>query len=164
MSDDEVLDVERDRHVAGVLLDDALCQLAGFELEPFQRRIAKAALGPERELLVLLPRGNGKSRLIGTLAVHHLLTIERPAVYVATSSRDQALGVVIPTGKPDPLSRFFVGHYRVVSAPVLKNRNSSRASALGERQLELSKGFFDEAHCRHGRYRDAHGLFSGDPG
>jgi hypothetical protein len=43
-----------------------------------------------RELLVLLPRGNGKSRLIGTMAVYHLLTTEKPAVYLAAASRDQA--------------------------------------------------------------------------
>src|SRR4249919_2327834 len=49
-----------------------------------------AAFGDERELLVLLPRGNGKSMLIGTLAVHHLLTTSTPAVYVAAASRDQA--------------------------------------------------------------------------
>jgi phage terminase large subunit-like protein len=67
-----------------------LCRLVGFELEPFQRKIASAAFGPKRELLVLLPRGNGKSRLIGTLAVHHLLTVPHAAVYIAASSREQA--------------------------------------------------------------------------
>ena len=54
----------------------------GLDLERFQRKIAKAVFD-SRELLVLLPRGNGKSRLIGTLAVHHLLTADRPSVYVA---------------------------------------------------------------------------------
>jgi hypothetical protein len=68
----------------------AFADQAGLRLEPFQRRIARAAFGDERELLVLLPRGNGKSRLIGTLAVHHLLTTPKPAVYVAAASRDQA--------------------------------------------------------------------------
>lgn len=63
-------------------------EAVGLALEPFQRKIARAA--DVRELLVLLPRGNGKSRLIGTLAVHHLLTTDKPAVYVAAASRDQA--------------------------------------------------------------------------
>jgi len=71
----------------GGFLDFA--RAVGLDLEPFQRRIARAAL-EARELLVLLPRGNGKSRLVGTLAVHHLLTTPRPAVYVAAASRDQA--------------------------------------------------------------------------
>jgi phage terminase large subunit-like protein len=68
----------------------AFCAAAGLPVEPFQRKIARAAFGPERELVVLLPRGNGKSRLAGALAVHHLLTVPRPAVYVAAASRDQA--------------------------------------------------------------------------
>lgn len=67
----------------------AFAELVGLDLEPFQRKIAKAA-DDIAELLVLLPRGNGKSRLIGTLAVHHLLTVDNPAVYVAAASRDQA--------------------------------------------------------------------------
>jgi hypothetical protein len=36
-----------------------LCQLAGFDPEGFQKRIASAFLGPEAEFLALLPRGNG---------------------------------------------------------------------------------------------------------
>ena len=33
-----------------------LCERVGFALEPFQRKIAGALLGSEREMLVLLPR------------------------------------------------------------------------------------------------------------
>jgi hypothetical protein len=68
----------------------AFCEEVGFRLEPFQKRIARAAFGKQRELLVLLPRGNGKSILLGALAVHHVLTVDRPAAYFAASSRDQA--------------------------------------------------------------------------
>jgi len=68
----------------------AFCGAVGLRLEPFQRRIARAAFGPEPELLVLLPRGNGKTTLMAALAVHHLLTVEDPAVYSAAASRDQA--------------------------------------------------------------------------
>jgi hypothetical protein len=38
------------------------CEEIGLRLEPFQKRIAKAAAGPERELVVLLPRGQGRRR------------------------------------------------------------------------------------------------------
>jgi hypothetical protein len=48
----------------------------GLDLEPFQHRIAKAALSGERELLVLLPRGNGKTCLQALVALHHLLTVD----------------------------------------------------------------------------------------
>ena len=68
----------------------AFCKLVGLELEPFQRRIAKAAAGSEREFVALLPRGNGKSTLLAAVAVHHLLSVEKAAVYVAASSREQA--------------------------------------------------------------------------
>jgi phage terminase large subunit-like protein len=66
------------------------CRLVGLDLEPFQRRIAKAASGPEREFVGLLPRGNGKSTLLAAIGVHHLLSVEKAAVYVAASSREQA--------------------------------------------------------------------------
>jgi phage terminase large subunit-like protein len=62
----------------------------GFELEPFQRRIVRACFGSQREVVVLLPRGNGKTTLLAAIALHHILTVPRPAVVCAASSRDQA--------------------------------------------------------------------------
>ena len=67
-----------------------LAERAGLDLEPFQRRIAKAALSDERELLVLLPRGNGKTALQALVALHHLLTVDDAEVFCCASSRDQA--------------------------------------------------------------------------
>lgn len=67
-----------------------LCERVGFELEPFQIKIAGALLGPEREKLVSLPRKNGKSRLIGTFAAWHLLTTPRAQAYIAANSEEQA--------------------------------------------------------------------------
>ena len=66
------------------------CARVGLQLEPFQRRIAKAAAGPERECVVLLPRGQGKTTLLAAIALHHLVTVEGAAVYCAASSREQA--------------------------------------------------------------------------
>ena len=66
------------------------CKLIGLDLEPFQRRIAAAANGPERELAVLIPRGNGKTTLLAAIALHHLVTVERAEVYCAAASREQA--------------------------------------------------------------------------
>ena len=66
------------------------CDTIGLDLEPFQRLIAKAAAGPEREFVALLPRGNGKSTLLAAIGIHHLLTVPNAAVYVAASSREQA--------------------------------------------------------------------------
>jgi phage terminase large subunit-like protein len=61
-----------------------------LELEPFQRRIARAAAGAQRELVVLLPRGNGKTSLVAAIALWHLVTVTDAAVYCAAASREQA--------------------------------------------------------------------------
>lgn len=66
------------------------CKRIGYELERHQHAIARAAFAPEPELLCLIPRGNWKTTTLALLAVHHLLTVERPAVYCAASSREQA--------------------------------------------------------------------------
>lgn len=68
----------------------AFCGDVGFEIEPFQRTIARTIIDGPDETLVLLPRGQGKSRIVGTLAVHHLLTTPRASVFLAASSREQA--------------------------------------------------------------------------
>jgi phage terminase large subunit-like protein len=68
----------------------AFAAACGLQLEPFQRRIAQAAAGPERELAVLLPRGNGKTSLVAAIALHHLLTVENASIYCAAASREQA--------------------------------------------------------------------------
>jgi phage terminase large subunit-like protein len=67
-----------------------LAEAVGLNLEPFQRRVVKAALGPERELLVLIGRGNGKSCLQALVALHHLTTVEDAEIFCCASSRDQA--------------------------------------------------------------------------
>jgi phage terminase large subunit-like protein len=66
------------------------CKLIGVELEPFQRKIATAIAGPQREAVVLIPRGNGKTHLLAAIALHHLLSAEGAAVYCAAASREQA--------------------------------------------------------------------------
>jgi phage terminase large subunit-like protein len=67
-----------------------LCHRVGFTPEPFQVKIASALLGSEREKLIMLPRKNGKSRLVGTFAAWHLLTTPKAQAYVAANSEEQA--------------------------------------------------------------------------
>jgi phage terminase large subunit-like protein len=62
----------------------------GITLEPFQKRIVKAVAGPERETVILLPRGQGKTTLMALIALHHLVLVENAAVYCAAASRNQA--------------------------------------------------------------------------
>jgi hypothetical protein len=50
------------------------CERGGLPLEGFQKRIWRAIDGPEREVVVLLPRDQGKSRLVAAVAVWWLVT------------------------------------------------------------------------------------------
>lgn len=69
---------------------EQLARLVGLRLEPFQRQILRAIDGPQREALVLLPRGSGKTSLLAVLTLHHLLTVDRAEIYCAAASREQA--------------------------------------------------------------------------
>ncbi len=61
-----------------------------FPLERWQHRIVRAVYGPEREVLVLIPKGNGKTSLLAALALHELIQGERPAIYCGAASIAQA--------------------------------------------------------------------------
>jgi phage terminase large subunit-like protein len=69
---------------------ELFAQECGLELEPFQKRIAKAVTGPEAEVLITLGRGNGKTSLLALIALHHLATVPDAEVYVVAASRRQA--------------------------------------------------------------------------
>ena len=69
---------------------ERFCGRLGLELEPFQKRICREVFAGRRELLILLPRGNGKTTLLAALALFLLITTEEPKIYLAASSRDQA--------------------------------------------------------------------------
>src|SRR5215207_7106883 len=62
----------------------------GLTLEPFQRLIVEEVFSGRRELLCLLPRGQGKTTLFAAIGVWELVTVPDTAVYCAAASRDQA--------------------------------------------------------------------------
>ncbi|MGI8511395.1 MAG: terminase large subunit domain-containing protein, partial [Solirubrobacteraceae bacterium] len=68
----------------------AFCAAVGYQLKPFQKRIARAHFGAERECVAVLPRGSAKSTLGAHLAAHHCLSRPDPGVYIGAASRDQA--------------------------------------------------------------------------
>src|SRR3954453_4900476 len=68
----------------------ALCRPLGYPVAPFQRRIARAAFGPEREVGISLPRGHAKSTFLALLALHHVLTVPDASVYIGAGAREQA--------------------------------------------------------------------------
>jgi phage terminase large subunit-like protein len=143
----------------------SFCRLIGLDLEPFQRRIASAVAGPERELLVSLPRGNGKTTLLAAFALHHLITVERAEIYCAAASAPQARilyedtvrfarllnhpNVVIRHHElrwcPDPTkAKAFTRHMRVLPAVAPKLHG-----------LTPSLGLIDELHAVPGDVYDA---------
>ncbi len=66
------------------------CDQIGLQLEPFQKRIAKTVTGPQREALVLLPKGNGKTTLMAATALWYLTEKPGAKIYCAASSIPQA--------------------------------------------------------------------------
>jgi phage terminase large subunit-like protein len=66
------------------------CAAIGVDLAPFQRLIARAAFGTERELAVILPRGSAKTTTAALLALHHLVTEPDASVSLGAASREQA--------------------------------------------------------------------------
>lgn len=61
-----------------------------FALEPFQHEMLADYFGGATETLILIPKKNGKSTLLGALALFHLLTTPSALCVVGAASRDQA--------------------------------------------------------------------------
>lgn len=59
-------------------------------LEDFQRHILADFFAGAREVLVLLPKKNGKTTLLAALAIYHLIYTPDAACYIAASAKDQA--------------------------------------------------------------------------
>lgn len=66
------------------------CKAIGEPLEPFEKRIARAHFGLEREVYAILPRGNLKTTLAAKIGLHHLVSVKGAAVTIGAASRDQA--------------------------------------------------------------------------
>lgn len=111
----------------------AFAAQVGLDLEPFQRRIGRALVSDVEEVVVLLPRGCGKTTLIAAYALWHLLTVEDARVNFTAATREQAsiayeaaVGFAHRLGddrlhatrrelnfRPDPASRRFTRYTRV---------------------------------------------------
>ena len=61
-----------------------------LELHDFQRRMLTDLFDGVRETLILIPKKNGKSTLLGALALYHLCTTPDAECVIAAASRDQA--------------------------------------------------------------------------
>lgn len=129
-------------------------EFLGLELELFQRAIVDELFSGRRELLVLLPRGNGKTTLFAALALYHLLSTRQPAVFCAAASRDQAallfdVAKRMATHHPEVARRVTVRHRELrVNGGYLKVLASDAPKLHG---LSPTLALVDELHA----HRDA---------
>ena len=65
-------------------------EILGLTFEPFQVEITKEVFSDRRETVILIPRGCGKSSLLGAIGLWHLLTAPNPRAVVGAASREQA--------------------------------------------------------------------------
>jgi phage terminase large subunit-like protein len=63
---------------------------APLVIEEFQERILRDTFAGARETVVIVGKKNGKSSLLGALAIFHLLTTSEAEVVIVAASRDQA--------------------------------------------------------------------------
>jgi phage terminase large subunit-like protein len=63
---------------------------SAFALQAYQRRDLVPYFDGCRELVILLPKKNGKSTLIAALALYHLLTVPNAECIIVAASREQA--------------------------------------------------------------------------
>lgn len=61
-----------------------------LRLLPFQRELLHDHFNDTRELVLLVPKRNGKTTLLAALALFHLLVVKEAAVIVVAASREQA--------------------------------------------------------------------------
>ncbi len=61
-----------------------------FALEDFQRRMLTDYFAGTRELVIIVPKKNGKTTLLGALALFHLCSNPEAECVIAAASRDQA--------------------------------------------------------------------------
>jgi phage terminase large subunit-like protein len=66
------------------------CDMLGFPLQPYMRRIARVCHGPAREVVIVVPKGNFKTTICSLLGLHHLLVTDDAEVRIGAGVRRQA--------------------------------------------------------------------------
>ena len=66
------------------------CERLGLVLEPFQRTMLRPHFAGGRELVIVVPKKNGKTTLLAALMLYHLQTVPEAECVIAASSRQQA--------------------------------------------------------------------------
>ena len=116
----------------------AFCEAIGVDLADFQRDIARAVHQPERETVVVMPRGCAKTTTASLIALHHLVAVENASVALGAASREQA-------GIAYSIMRELAEH-PVLSEHVAPRLHELRASGGG--LLRVVSGRGSRAHGR----------------
>jgi phage terminase large subunit-like protein len=66
------------------------CEVIGLQLEPWQDLLIDEFFAPRKEAVFMLPRGCGKTTLLGALSLFELLRDPNAAIVCAAASREQA--------------------------------------------------------------------------
>jgi phage terminase large subunit-like protein len=66
------------------------CKLLGFKIWPFQAYLLGFYFAGVTELVILIPKKNGKTTLLAALALYHLLMTPDAEAVIGASSREQA--------------------------------------------------------------------------
>ena len=101
-----------------------------LELEPFQREILRDFFGGARELLVLLPKKNGKSTLLGALALWHVLRVPDAECVIAAASREQAGIILRQAAGFVRRSEVLRGRLRVLQRGIYRDESGGRVRVL----------------------------------
>lgn len=107
-------------------------------LAPFQRKIARALHGSDREVVAVLPRGQAKSTTAALVAVHHVLTTPNPSVFVGAGSRQQArvIGRIVER----------LAHHPLVAAHGIDTKHDELRTGLRETVLSIVASDGGKAH------------------
>lgn len=61
-----------------------------FKLLPYERKVLSEHFRGCRETVVIIPKKNGKTTMMGALAIFHLLVVPNAEIVIGAASRDQA--------------------------------------------------------------------------
>lgn len=117
-----------------------------LRVQPFQRRLLAPYFAGTRETVIVLPTGNGKTTLLGALAVYHMLRVPNAMVLIVAAAQEQAAtlfrqaSTLVRDSAYAELLDVKHGTYRIFhQAPSLRGRSSPSARRPGEIRVIASE-------------------------
>lgn len=110
-----------------------------LKLEPFQVAMLRDHFGPARELVAILPKKNGKTTLLASLALFHIAEVRDAECLIAASSRDQA-GIM------------FRQAVSMLKRSAIVDANDKKLYRIGGHEYRILDGY-REIRCNGGRVK-----------